>query len=105
MIVAATQIRVSGIAGLIRFLIFSQRALKQLKQADGLVFARVRGFRTLSGWENQDVMSAFRNTGAHLSAMQSTKRIGSVKSVTWEADIEPDWKEAHRRLNPIPWRS
>lgn len=101
MIVSATQLRVKGVLGLLRFIPVAKNTRLQLSQVDGLVFARVKGFYTLTGWESREAMIAFRNSGPHLQAMKSLKRIGRARSITWETDVEPDWKEAKARLSEI----
>ena len=103
MILSATQIKVEGVLGLIRFFLASRSVLGQLRSAEGLVFAKVRGFRTLSGWESPKAMTTFRDSGQHLTAMKLTRRIGRVKSTHWESPTEPTWGEATRRLEAVDW--
>ena len=98
MIVTATRIRIQGITGLIRFFRLVIKVRQQVDQAEGLVFVKTRGFTTLTGWESLQAMQAFRDTGAHLVAMQNVSRIGSARVVTWESELVPSWDEARSRL-------
>jgi hypothetical protein len=102
-LISATAIKVGSVMGLFRFILASRKVLRQLKGAEGLVFAKARGFRTLSGWESREAMNAFRNNGHHLTAMKFSRSIGKVKSVTWESEFEPDWNETKKRLHDVDW--
>ena len=101
MIVAATQIRIKGILGFFRFIPMVNKTKNQVSKVDGLIFLKFYGLSTLSGWESHDAMIAFRNNGHHLEAMTKVKYIGKTKSVTWEAEVEPSWKEAKEKLDLI----
>lgn len=98
MIVSATEINIRGIQGYIRFFLSVRKITNQLKQADGLIFVKTKGLKTLSGWADYDSMKHFRNNGAHLDTMKNIKKIGEGKSVTWEAESEPDWQDAITKL-------
>ena len=99
MIVTATQIKLNGIMGFIRFIPLVRKIIAQLNKTDGLIFMKFNGLRTLTGWESIEAMQAFRNNGHHLDAMKNKKHIGKVKSVTWETQTEPDWDEAKKKLH------
>lgn len=101
MIVTATQIKIKSIIGLFHFITNVKNIQAQLTTADGLVFKKFKGFRTLTGWENKEAMKAFRNNGYHLDAMKKIKNIGKAKSITWEAQSEPDWHEAIEKLRGV----
>lgn len=103
MIVTATQIKVKGIIGYLRFIPAVRNIRKQLSNVDGLVFVKFSGGSTLTGWESHDAMKAFRNSGYHLDAMKNIKNIGKAKSITWEALSEPDWHEAKQKLLGVPF--
>ena len=98
MVVAATEIKIKGIRGYIRFFLSVRKIVKQLQQANGLLFVKTKGLKTLTGWSDYDSMKIFRNSGPHLAAMKNIKKIGEGKSVTWETESEPDWQEAISRL-------
>ena len=99
MVVSATEIKLKGIQGYIRFFLNVRKIVKQLRQADGLIFVKTKGLRTLTGWSDYDSMKKFRNNGPHLDAMRNIKRIGVGGSVTWESETEPNWQEAIAKLN------
>ena len=101
MIVTATQIKIKSIVGFLRFLARVRKVNAQLNKADGLVFVKFSGFSTLSGWESYAALKAFCNNGHHLEAMKNINNIGKVRSFTWEALTEPDWKEAKEKLHAV----
>jgi hypothetical protein len=101
MIITATQIKINNIFGLLCFITSVQKIRGQLSKAEGLVFVKYNGLSTLSGWENHAAMKAFRNNGHHLDAMKNIKNIGKAKSITWEAQSEPDWHKAKERLHSV----
>ena len=101
MIVTATQIKLKSIFGFFRFLPRVKNIQAQLSETDGLVFQKFKGLRTLTGWESKDAMKAFRNNGYHLDAMKNIKNIGKAKSITWEAQSEPEWHEAIEKLHAV----
>ena len=101
MIITATQIKIKSIIGFFHFILNVKNIKTQLTKADGLVFHKFKGFRTLTGWENKEAMKAFRNNGHHLDAMKNIKNIGTAKSITWKAHSEPDWQEAIVKLRGV----
>ena len=101
MVVTATKIKLNGFIGFLRFVIRIRNITKQLNAADGLIFVKFQGFRTLTGWKNLEAMKAFRGNGSHLDAMKSIRNIGKAKSITWETQFEPDWHEANEKLKDI----
>ena len=80
MIVTATQIKVASLLGLYRFIYNAISINKQLFEHSGIVFIRLKGFRTLSGWSSLEAMKDFRNSGAHLEAMKNLKKLDSPKA-------------------------
>jgi len=101
MIVTATQIKIKSIIGFFRFIPKVKNIQAQLENIDGLVFQKNKGLRTFTGWENKVAMKSFRNNGHHLDAMKNIKNIGKAKSVTWEAQSEPDWREVIEKLRGV----
>jgi hypothetical protein len=98
MIVTATQIKFTHIFSFFHFLPFAFKISKQLNHIDGIVFFKLKGLKTITGWTNREAMLQFRNNGVHLDAMKNAKKIGLAKSVTWQTDTEPSWDEAKKRL-------
>jgi len=105
MIVTATEIKIKNILGLLRFIVNVKRIQAQLRNTDGLVFIKYKGFRTLTGWENLESMKKFRHTGHHLNAMKNLRKIGRAKSFTWETQSEPKWDEALEKLSKVNFNS
>lgn len=102
--ITATQIKIKGISAFFRFFTRVAKIRKQLASAEGVIFVKFSGLRTLTGWESEADMKAFRNSGAHLEAMKNIKNIGKAKSVSWQADAEPEWHEAKTKLNSIQFK-
>ena len=98
MVIVATQIKIKSIVGFIRFARMVFKVRKQLNKVDGLVFLKFKSFNTLSGWQSDEAMKAFRNSGHHLEAMRNIKAMGKSKSISWVAEHEPDWGEALEKL-------
>jgi len=103
MIVVATQIKIKSFFAFLRFVPMVRDVRRQLGNTDGLVFVKFNGLRTFTGWESYEAMKTFRNNSHHLDAMQNMKAIGKSKSVTWEAQSEPDWKEAWEKLREVKY--
>jgi heme-degrading monooxygenase HmoA len=62
---------------------------------------KLQGLKTLTGWESHDAMKAFSTSGNHLEAMKRARSMGNVRSVSWEAQSEPDWQEAIDKLKAV----
>ena len=99
MIASATQIRIEGVRGFFNFVVHLSRVKKQLVGYPGLVSVRFNlKLQTLTVWDDEQAMKAFRNSGAHLAAMKNTRKIGRAKVVTWQTKELPSWQEAGERL-------
>ena len=105
MVITATQIKIKSIFGFIRFIPRIRNIKSQLSKVDGLLFLEFNGFRTLTGWENVEAMKAFRSNGHHLDAMKNVKHIGKSKSITWEAESKPSWKQIKNKLNEVKFNA
>jgi hypothetical protein len=70
----------------------------QAEKSTGLVFLdvkRVGSYHfTLSAWENREAMIAYRNSGAHLAAMNAFRNIATGRIYGYEASSIPTWDEA-----------
>jgi heme-degrading monooxygenase HmoA len=102
--ITATQIKIKSISAFFRFFTRIAKIRKQLASAEGVIFVKFSGLRTLTGWQSEDDMKTFRNSGAHLEAMKNIKNIGKAKSISWQADEEPEWHEAKTKLNSIQFK-
>ena len=101
MVITATQIKIKSIVGFFRFIPRVRNIRTQLSSVDGLVFVKIKGLRTLTGWESREAMEVFRNKDHHLDAMKNIRNIGKAKSITWEAESETDWREAKKKLKGV----
>lgn len=102
--VTTTQIIIKSISAFFRFITRVAEIREQLASANGVIFLKFSGLRTLSGWQSHEDMQAFRNSGPHLEAMKNIKNIGQAKSISWKADIEPGWSEARVKLKNIHFK-
>jgi hypothetical protein len=106
MLASVTRLRVGSLLKLPAFLwmtIFTQR---QIVRAPGLMggvllLDRRRAFWTLTVWENEKAMRAFRGSGAHARAMPKLAQwCDEAAYAHWEStgDSIPPWTEAYERL-------
>lgn len=79
---------------------YTYDAFKQAQRSDGIVHIKIRPFRlmTLTVWKNREAMLAYRNSGAHLTAMKKSASFGKISSTTWETDTIPNWAVAEQQL-------
>jgi quinol monooxygenase YgiN len=104
--ISVTRLRLRSVRYLPPFLWHTLRSLLQAKRAPGNLSAKTRrapdgAFWTLSAWESEASMRAYRNSAAHKKAMPKLLEWCDEASVGhWEqASGElPDWREAHRRM-------
>jgi hypothetical protein len=101
MIASTTKFTLKEIPAFLMFAILSLRSINQAYNSQGLIAIkiRVRDLRTLSVWENREKMKAFRNSQAHLKAMQNSNKLGFGQSYTWETEHIPSWSEAILQIN------
>src|SRR5262245_47880620 len=101
--VAVTRLRLSSIFFLPFLLLNNWKSSRQVKSAFGflggqLLIDRKLTFWTMTVWSNLDSMRAFRNSGAHQTAMPLLAHwCNESSSVHWEQDYStiPHWREAH----------
>jgi len=101
MIATATIFKLKSWWRYVSFFGFTFKAVKQAQNAGGIVHLKIRPLRlmTLTVWQREEDMKTFRNSGAHLIAMRKSNYFGSIRSVTWETNEIPDWKQAGRMLS------
>ncbi|MGL5943142.1 MAG: hypothetical protein ACRC2S_22815 [Waterburya sp.] len=101
MIASSTKYTLKELPAFLMFAILSLKSINQAHNSQGLVAIkiRVRDLRTLTVWENMENMKAFRNSKAHLKAMQDSDKLGFNKSCTWKTEHIPSWSEAIARIN------
>jgi len=106
MLVSATRLRVRSAVLLPRLMWHSIKSMRQAPRAPGFVGGRTlispwNVFWTITAWENEDAMQAFRTTAAHRAAMPKLLILCDEASVVhWSQDTPelPSWQESHRRL-------
>jgi hypothetical protein len=84
----------------------SNRSIRQAPHALGFRGGRLlldgpRTFWTLTAWDSEASMLAFRNSGPHAAAMPKLLTwCDEAASVRWEQPehVLPAWEEAHRRI-------
>jgi hypothetical protein len=82
------------------------RTRKQIEGAEGFVTGKLLVdarlcFWTLTGWQSQKEMKAYRDSGPHHQVMPQLRRWCNEAAVAhWEQSETalPDWSEAYRRL-------
>ncbi len=106
MFISVTRLRVRRWIDLPPFLWWTRSAQSQVLKAPGFVGGRLlvdrhRTFWTLTAWENERAMKAYRGSGAHSQVMPKLMRWCDEAAYThWEAaDSQvPSWPEAYQQL-------
>ena len=112
-VVSITRLRVRSWRYLLPFFFAAFRALRQAKRAAGiLAVSAVRDtentFWTRTVWTTETAMKSYMLAGAHRDAMRRLLEwCDEAALVHWEQESsrEPDWVEAHRRLQQEGRRS
>jgi hypothetical protein len=111
--VSITRLRVRSWRYLPAFIYFSIRSSRQAKAAEGnLAVSLLRdanhAFWTRTVWTTEQAMKSFMLTGPHRQVMRHLLEwCDEAAVVNWMQDspAEPDWQEAHRRLQQQGRRS
>jgi hypothetical protein len=106
MVASVTRLRVRSAFLLPIFLWKTFRAQRQVVRASGFVGGRLlvdvkRTYWTMTVWENEKAMKAFRGSGAHAAVMPKLVDWCDEAAYThWDAFNEavPEWPEAYDRL-------
>ena len=105
MFMSVTRLHLKGKRMLPVFFYHTLWSIIQSKNAKGLLYSSFdreswHTYWTLTVWENQDCMRAFRNKGSHLKAMKISRNIADeLEYINWEADQIPTWDECKKRLH------
>jgi len=106
MFVSVTRLRVRRLIDLPQFLWKTQFAKGQATKAPGFLGGRLlvdahRVYWTLTAWESERAMKAYRGSGAHAGVMPRLVEWCDEAAYThWESPdaTVPDWPEAYDRL-------
>jgi hypothetical protein len=112
-LVSITRLRVRSWRYLVPFMYFSLRSSRQAKVAEGnLAVSLLRdsnnAYWTRTVWTTEAAMKSFMLAGAHRRVMpRLLEWCDEAALVHWaqDSDREPDWEEAHRRLQQEGRRS
>jgi hypothetical protein len=104
--ISVTRLRIRSAFFLPPFFWGNERAARQLARSPGylggkLLIDRHRTFWTVTAWDDEAGMRAFRSSGAHRQVMPrllSWCDEASIAHWTQDGPELPDWLEAHRRL-------
>lgn len=105
-LVAVTRLRVRSARFLVPFGWYSWRSFRQAKRAPGNLGVDLRkaeglAFWTLTIWQDEAAMSAYRIAPPHLQAMPKLLEWCDEASVVhWEQETAelPDWQTAEKRM-------
>lgn len=106
MLVSLTRLRLRSWWYMPAFLIANERAFAQLVRSAGFAGGKLlvdahRTFWTITVWQSEKDMRAFRSSGAHSEAMRHLPRWCDEASVAhWNQGTTdlPAWTEAHERM-------
>lgn len=104
--ISVTRLRIRSIFYMPQFMWYAVKSRSQSQHAPGLIKGKVlsearNAFWTLTMWESEQAMEAFRVRGAHLAAMPKLLDWCDEASVVhWTHDSRdlPSWQEAYERM-------
>jgi hypothetical protein len=104
--VSVTRLRVRSLRYLLPFVWQTLKVMREVERSDQFLGGRVlreakNAFWTVTAWENEGAMRAFRQKGAHGRVMAKLLIwCDEASYVDWNQDTGslPDWADAHRRL-------
>jgi hypothetical protein len=105
-VVSVTRLRVRSWRYLVPFLYFALRSYRQAKSSQGNLATSLlrdsdKTFWTCTVWTTESAMRSFMLAGPHRQAMRRLLEwCDEAALVNWEQETnqEPEWQEAHRRL-------
>ena len=104
--VSVTRLRIRSMWYLAPFFWHNFKSARQVVHSAGflggqLLTDRHMTFWTLTVWDSEQTMRAFRNTGPHRAAMPKLPRwCREASTAHWEQEhaAMPGWREAHQRM-------
>ena len=112
-VVSITRLRVRSWRYVLPFIVYALRASRQAKNAKGNLAASLlrdahNTYWTRTVWTTESAMKAFMLAGPHRKVMRRLLEwCDEAALVHWqqETDQQPDWHDAHRRLQAEGRRS
>ena len=104
MFISITRLRLRRWWSVPAFLWWSKLSMKQAGKSQGFISGatladRRRAYWTLTAWESEAAMKAYRGSGAHKAVMPKLARWCDEASVVhYEADELPSWEEAWQKI-------
>ena len=106
MLISATRLHLRSFWYLLPFMIWGERTVRQAMRSPGcrggkLLLDRGLTFWTMTAWDSEAQMLAFRNSRPHLNVMPKiTRWCDEAVSAHWEERRNelPDWPDAHRYM-------
>ncbi|MBA3246703.1 MAG: antibiotic biosynthesis monooxygenase [Pyrinomonadaceae bacterium] len=104
---SVTRLRVRSLRYLVPFIWRTLHTARQAEQAEGFLGGKLlrearNAFWTVTAWESEAAMLAYRNAGEHRDVMPKLLDWCDEASVVhWQQDGAelPNWLEAHRRIS------
>ncbi len=104
--ISVTRLRVRSLRYLLQFVWHALKSARQAERASGFLGGRLlreakNTFWTMTAWEDETAMRAYRSAGAHRGVMPKLLDWCDAASVVhWSQEsLElPDWQEAHQRM-------
>src|ERR1700738_2578967 len=104
--ISLTRLRVRSYRYLLQFVWQALKTARQAERASGFLGGRLwrearNTFWTITAWEDETSMRAYRNEGAHRKVMPRLLNWCDEAAVAhWSQETGdlPDWREAHQRL-------
>ncbi len=105
-LISVTRLRVRSLGYLLQFVWEAVRSARQAEQSSGFLGGRLlrnpeNVFWTLTAWEDEKAMNAYRTGGAHRSVMPKLLIwCDEATFVHWnqESSELPSWQEAYRHI-------
>jgi len=106
LLISLTRLRVRSFRYLLQFVWQALKTARQAERASGFLGGRLlrearNTFWTITAWEDEAAMRAYRNAGAHRAVMPRLLNWCDEAAVAhWsqETSALPEWREAHQRL-------
>jgi heme-degrading monooxygenase HmoA len=104
--ISVTRLRVRSLRYLLQFVWQALKTARQAERAPGFLKGRLARdaknvFWTVTAWETETAMKAYRDSGAHKGAMPKLLDWCDEASIAhWQQEDRelPNWQEAHRHM-------